>query len=380
MSKRKIVFIVDTLEVGGAEKSLLAISRMLMTFEPVFIQLFPGGGLHQDFISAKIQIIEMGFRPSYRFKRMAEQTAEVVKKINPCIIHSTLFRADIVSRIIATQLEIPLVSSLVNNSYGKRRYSSLSLLGRLKLKSVQTWDRYTAKTVDLFISNSRTIKYSNMNALDIDGDKVRVIYRGREPKDFERVTPDEISTLRESLHLNDRKVYLNVSRLLNRKGQIDLVKAFAELLKSKNNCQLLIAGEGTFRDELQAEISALGMDNHITILGSRNDIPTLLKVADFFVFPSHYEGLPGALIEAMMSKIPIIASDIPENLECVSSDSSMIFPVRDINALTKAMAKAQEIDWNHKISRAYEFACNNFDIYKITENYELAYQELLSKK
>ena len=104
-------------------------------------------------------------------------------------------------------------------------------------------------------------------------------------------------------------------------------------------------------------------------------------MADFFVFPSHYEGLPGALIEAMFSKTTIIASNIPENLECVDSNMAHIFPVGNVSALTDTLIKAVK-DPSNKIfsEKAFDYATQYFHINRIVRKYELAYKDLISFK
>ena len=115
------------------------------------------------------------------------------------------------------------------------------------------------------------------------------------------------------------------------------------------------------------------------MLGQRNDVPELLSKSSYFIFPSYYEGLPGALVEAMFSKTPIIASKIPENLECVNKETSLIFEPGNIQDLVSKMDKAKSIDWDEKLELAYSKALNDFSINKIVEEYELTYDQLLER-
>jgi len=78
----------------------------------------------------------------------------------------------------------------------------------------------------------------------------------------------------------------------------------------------------------------LGIENSIKFLGNRNDVPEILQIIDVFVLPSLYEGMSNALMEAMATGLPIIATDIPENRELLSSkDSGILIPARDSSAL-----------------------------------------------
>ncbi|WP_296623711.1 glycosyltransferase family 4 protein [Marivirga sp.] len=370
-----IVFIIDTLETRGAEKSLLAITSRFEKYQPIFIQLFAGDTLKSQFEEKEIKIISLNLKPDYNFKSMALSVEKVIENFDVHLIHSTLFRSDQVARILAKKLDLPLINSLVNNSYAKVRYQKLTIIQKMKLKYIENLDRRSANKVNLFISNSHAIKRSNAKALNIPLNKIKVIFRGRDLQVFnQKVRSDDI---RRDLKISNEKVFLNVSRLLDRKGQLDLIEAFHQYRRTEKNAVLLIAGDGQYRDALVQRINELNLNSKVKLLGNRSDIPELLQLADYFVFPSHYEGLPGALIEAMMSKTPIIASDIPENLECVSTENSLIFPVGNVGALTNTMLEAQGIDWTQKIEKAYQFAAENFDINKIAEEYESTYDELL---
>ena len=250
----KVLFIIDTLETGGAEKSLLDITSRFSSFEPVFLQLFPGERLAESFRKSGIKVYSCNFSTSYKFKRIADQIAATVKKINPVIIHSTLFRSDMVARELIKKFQVPLINSFVNNSYSNNRYNNLDLLQKIKLKGIELWDRQTAKNVNLFISNSETIKKTNSEALKIPLDKIKVIYRGRDTGKFKNINQARVIELKEEFNIQNEKVFLNVSRLLKRKGQLDLIKAFEGLLKEQPHAKLLIAGAGTFQEKLQLEI------------------------------------------------------------------------------------------------------------------------------
>ena len=92
---------------------------------------------------------------------------------------------------------------------------------------------------------------------------------------------------------------------------------------------LLIAGrEGPFSLDLERFREAAGLNGQVRLLGHREDLPEILAAADLFVFPSVYEGLPGAVIEAMALGLPIVASDLPSIGELVEASSNAILVER----------------------------------------------------
>ncbi len=107
----------------------------------------------------------------------------------------------------------------------------------------------------------------------------------------------------------------HVGRYDKAKNHETILKVFQQLLHEGLNCALVLCGRDT--EKLLPRIKELGLDEKVIILGYRNDVSIVLKGLDCFIFPSTTEGQPNALIEAMISGIPIAASNIPSIKECV---------------------------------------------------------------
>lgn len=378
---KKILYIIDTFQTGGAEKSLLDISIHNNKIVPYFITIYKGNQLAILAEQFGIKVFQLNINDKYGFHKAVVLIRPIIDEIQPDVIHSTLFRSDIIARKLKKYYKIPLVNSLVNNSYNNDRYRNLSLLGKFKLFGIQVYDSITANNVDLFISNSDTIKETNSYKLRIKPSKIKVIYRGRNFEQFQAVSKDKIIKLKNELGICDgNKILLNVSRLLERKGQLDLLYAFFTISKINESVRLLIAGEGDYRDELENTISSLNLEDKVQLLGNRNDISQLLHLADIFVFPSHYEGLPGALIEAMMAEKIIICSDIPENKECVSNQEAVFFRKNDIKDLESKILSVLNSpnDFKIKGKAAKNIALEKFSIERIVDQYNMIYNDLIN--
>jgi glycosyltransferase involved in cell wall biosynthesis len=112
----------------------------------------------------------------------------------------------------------------------------------------------------------------------------------------------------------DEIILLCVGRLLERKGFQEAILAIEKLLTDNFQVKLFIAGEGSYRHFLSGLIASKGLEDKVVLMGNRDDVDVLFDNADIFIFPSWYEGHSGTLIEAMVSGIPTVVSDIPENL------------------------------------------------------------------
>lgn len=376
------MFIIDSLETGGAEQSLVNIAINFKNVLPVFLHVYRGSSLSDRLLSKGIEVISLNISAGYHFKKALEELIPIVQDVKPDIIHTTLFKSDIIGRKLKKYYDVPLINSLVNNSYIKDRYLNMNYSGKLKLYLVQLYDRFTSKNVDLFISNSIAIQETNSKAIKIPLDKIVVIHRGRDFRNFCGIGSDKIEVLKNEIGIADKTILLNVSRLLVRKGQLDLLKAFKTVSETNQDLVLLIAGEGQYKDVLKEFISKNGLERKVILLGNRRDIPELLKLSNLFIFPSWYEGLPGALIEAMMAETPIIASNIPENLECLSLDEALIFKKGDIHDLENKIVWAlrNPNDMMERARKAQKSAVNKFDISKISERYEQVYGNIMETK
>jgi len=374
----KILFLIDSLEGYGAEKSIVQIALHLEEVTPIFIHLKKDDKLKPSLESRGIKVYSLSLDSENSIKEAVNSIIPIINKEKPKIIHSMLFRADMVARKLKQCFpHIFLVGSFVSNSYGVNRYKQLSPISKIKLFSTQLRDRMTAGKVDFFISNSKAIKKSNIRALGIPGNKVKVIYRGRCFEDY-IPTAESASLLKKELNLEGHVVFLNVGRLHKGKGQLDLLKAFKVLNAQNQKPILLIAGEGSFRGELEGLIKTLGLEKNVFLLGYREDVAKLLALADYFVFPSYFEGLPGALIEAIIAKTPAIVSSIEENRECLPQKGGMFFTPGDIEDLYMKMEHSMEINnWQQRTELAYENAFKKFNIQIISKEYEDFYKKIL---
>lgn len=375
-SKIKVLFVIDTLEGYGAEKSLVEISKNFNEVLPIFVHIYKGEMLKPNLEGTGIKVYSLNMTNKYGFRKAVNLLQEIYLEEKPHFIHATLYRSEIVTRKLKTRFpEIKLIGSMVSNAYSDNRYLGKSFIDKLKLHCFYLLDRKTLGKVNLFISNSHTIKATTCKALKIPNDKVKVIYRGRDKDNYSDFTAGNRSPGGEEPR---EIILLNVSRLIPLKGQLDLIKALPKVIHEYKNIKLNIAGDGYYKTILENEIRLSNLEKHVTLIGRTNKVQHYLKMADIFVYPSYSEGLPGALIEAMMAGKIIIASNIPENLECVSENSAIIFKKGEIDDLAEKIIKViSNIDEYYTLGEtAQKVAFKNFDVKEISKKYEAVYRSL----
>jgi glycosyltransferase involved in cell wall biosynthesis len=152
---------------------------------------------------------------------------------------------------------------------------------------------------------------------------------------------EESKLLRQRLGIGDEEaLVLTVGRLSREKAQMDLLVAFNLLLKTNPNTKLVIVGEGPERGRLAAAAVSAGLSDRVTFTGEVGNVQPYYGAADVFVLPSHSEGSPYVLLEAMAAKVPIVATvvgGVPEMVK--DEESALLVPSRSARSLASAIAR-----------------------------------------
>ncbi|MDP4121249.1 MAG: glycosyltransferase family 1 protein [Bacillota bacterium] len=124
--------------------------------------------------------------------------------------------------------------------------------------------------------------------------------------------------VRKELDLDNKFTIIHVGNLRPEKNHEFLLEVFKSVLKEESNAKLLIIGKDYLNGAIQKRAKELNVDRDIIFLGSRNDVDSILQAGDVFLFPSFYEGLPGAVIEAQAAGLPCVVSDSISSEICIT--------------------------------------------------------------
>jgi glycosyltransferase involved in cell wall biosynthesis len=187
-------------------------------------------------------------------------------------------------------------------------------------------DRGTIRLSDVVVSNSRSGADLAV-ARGADPECVRVIRNGRDLSEYRSADADAVEA---ELGIEGEPVVGTVGRLIERKGHYELLTAWATVREHVPDARLVVAGDGEERAALQEHARDCGCADSVEFLGTRRDVPALLSAMDVFVLPSHFEGLPGAVIEAMAAGLPIVATPVDGTAELLDGYRTGLFvPARD---------------------------------------------------
>lgn len=121
--------------------------------------------------------------------------------------------------------------------------------------------------------------------------------------------PSLRTEIRKEMGIDNKFVVGMVGRLAHQKNNPFALELIEQVHQVIPNSVLLVAGDGEEREQLEQTISEKGMNDYVTLLGSRNDVPSLYNAFDVFLMPSFYEGFPVAAVEAMACGLPVLLSD-----------------------------------------------------------------------
>lgn len=158
--------------------------------------------------------------------------------------------------------------------------------------------------------------------------------------DTQRFAPADKTVAKASLGLNPVHPYLGiVATLRSWKGHLYLLDAFAQL--DRPDLRLLIVGDGPMADPIRERIAGLGIADRVVLAGQRTDPERWLQAMDVFCLPSYAnEGVPQAILQAMLCALPIVTTPVGAILEAVQDgESALVVPPRDASSLALAIAR-----------------------------------------
>lgn len=344
MKSLKILFVIDSLGTGGAERDLAEKLPQLVRFEvtPIVVSL----RRREEGVQADLQ--RRGFdvrilNESGLIGRLAA-LRKILRTERPDVIQTVLFHSDLVGRLAAIGTSTKVISRLVNTDYDEIRLHDPNIRA-IRFRLARLIDGWTARHLTHHIyANSNAVKTAAMKDLGIPAEKITVIKQGRDSTRLGQPSAQRREMARVRLGLDEnQEVLVNIGRQDYQKGQRYLLEAMAKLVPTRPRLVLLIAGRaGDASQELERLRDLLDLKERVRFLGHREDVPEILAAADLFAFPSLYEGLPGAVIEAMAFGLPIVASDIDPVRETVEEGRSALlvkpaFPVDLASAIERLL-------------------------------------------
>jgi glycosyltransferase involved in cell wall biosynthesis len=252
------------------------------------------------------------------------------------LVHVHTPVASLVGRYAARRARVPQVAYTAHGFYFHEH------MAWLKRRIFITLEKLAGRWTDiLFTQAEEDAETARRLKLARRGAPIQAIGNGVDPARFPPGDAEARADMRQALGTPaDRVVIMAVGRLVAEKGYPELIDAMRQV-----DAELWIVGDrlaSDHADNIDSAITAAETDPvlspRIRFLGYRQDVPALLQAADIFTLPSHREGMPRSIIEAMMTGLPVVATDIRGSREeVVEGETGSLVPVRDAAALGSAL-------------------------------------------
>jgi glycosyltransferase involved in cell wall biosynthesis len=349
--KKKIILIINNLGVGGAERLVIDDAHELVRrgWEVMILTLKREKGASLKDILLPNQVTWMtipfgGLCDIVSWRRLIA----TIKHFQPQAVCTHLWLANTIGRVAACVVRVPTIISFEHGFSGQSGNWKVFLIDRvlqyLSTKIVAVSQATQEMIIARGIKRHKVIVIPNGINLDL--------YRLAQP-----------AAIRAELGLSkDAFIFLSVGSLRSKQKNMDVViQASARL---KLNAVLLIAGAGVEMSYLQQVARGSEVADKVHFLGSRQDIPRLLKAADCFVLLSRFEGLPLVVIEALAAARPIIVSDFDSAKEVIQDGvNGVIVPRGNIAASADQMQKiVLNKDQREALARAAGKSAQEFSI------------------
>jgi glycosyltransferase involved in cell wall biosynthesis len=240
-----------------------------------------------------------------------------LRRDRPDVVLTLMKKDTTMTALVAAMMNIPVVIRHANNRPLKNDFYNKALYGRLPALHI--------------VNANATRKTLLQSAPWLSPEKVKLIYNGVDAARFESAEPIETGVPAGDVAIG------YVGAFEPRKGVIDLAGAWPRIADAIPNAHLVLCGDGSLDMQMR---SMLKSAPRVHWLGRRDDVPKVLRALDILVLPSHVEGAPNVVLEAMASAVPVVATAVSGTPELIRDgvDGELI-PDRNTEALVDAVVR-----------------------------------------
>jgi glycosyltransferase involved in cell wall biosynthesis len=309
--KNNISFLIDQIETGGAEKMLLRLADYFSELydSHVFPAVESKGYAHYDVSRLNLHKFtnqnESGkIRNLYNFFCWLFYLAFHYKKLKPIISISFLERSNVANVIICRLFKIKSVISVRNNLEAQYRDKP-----KIIRKIIYGILGFFYRRADLIVVVADQLQEQLILNLRLNDQKLITIYNPQPVKKFQSLAKHTIKNSEIENFIKDKKSIITVGRLTEQKGLHHLIRSFREVHSAEPNTVLLILGEGMLKFELQLLIDEMQLGDVIKMFNYEINPYSIVDKCTVFAFPSLWEGIANALLEAIAVGKTVVTTD-----------------------------------------------------------------------
>ena len=348
--KANILQLVTGLGVGGAERVVLDLSIGLdnSKYNNYVLSLSKKNEMIDIFKENNINVTSLNKNNSLKdFISMISKTKNFVKIHNINLIHAHMTHAMILAVIVKIFYpKLKIVFTSHNTTFGS------------KIRNVLIYVLKPFRNIDiLFSEEQRTSIYKNQY----------------------KVIPNGINTKPYQIKLEKfpKFTFLSVGRLDEAKNHLHLVDCAKKLADKNLNFEVLIAGEGNLRNQIEEKIANYNLNDKVKLLGIRRDIKELMSKSNVFVMPSLWEGLPIVLLEAGASNLPCISTPVGTIPSLLNESNAYLTNNENFSSIMEYLYNNYS-EAIKKSEKLHQKVLNNYSIESIVSSHETIYDKFLS--
>lgn len=336
-TRKKIVYLIGSLAVGGAERQLVetAIRLDRSRFDARIYAISSGGTLQAYAEQAGIPVTVHKTKGRGLIAYIGKFVAlcQYLRRERPDIVHCFMFTPSLYGGWASRLAGRPILITSRRN------------LGLFKDRAVlyQWLENLVNRFTDLVIVNSRAVLTDTLQRERIAAEKVVVIYNGINTRRYCPVAPQSLpgQQIKAQFGIPDAVVIIGmIANLYRYKGHRELLTAAAAVMRQFPNTYLLCVGEERegLLPELRDLCATLGIQDRVLFSGFIADVSSVLNIMDILVSASHEEGFSNVILEAMAAGKPVVATSVGGNPEAVlDGETGWIVPPNNSQALAAAI-------------------------------------------
>lgn len=375
----RIAFVVYKFQAGGLERCVARLASCLdrSQFCPVIICLDRNGSAAAWLETDDVPVYELNKRPG-NDPGLVIRLARLLRTKQVDIIHSHNWGSLLESVLARMVGSVPLH---VHAERGLELAEMQTSVWRRRARSLVS--RAALGRTDAVVAVSREIR-NRLVSIGVPVHRIHLIPNGIDPLPV-RDQACERARIRKELGLSESAVLACcVGRLVPVKNFPVAVQSIALVVQSSMDVHLVLVGDGPERDTLQTCARSAGVADRVHLAGERADVGAWLAAADIYVNSSLYEGMSQAVLEAMAAGLPLVVTDVGENVTLVGdvSPCGRVVPSGDAPALALALG---ELAANKELracfgQRARQRQRDEFSQEHMIRRYEELYSQLLDAK
>lgn len=331
---RRVLHIIDSLDVGGTETQMVQVVRRLSSlgYQVTVACLRAGGPLTEALHERSVRIIEF---PKYRTLLSLPAVYQLfrltwfLRREKVAVLHSHDLWSNLMGVPAAWIARTPIILA------SQRNLAHLPWYTPFRRRVV----RLIYRLATAIIANSGAVRKLLMEEFQVPAARVHLLHNG---VDFDRFNLGRGDRRKIDGNLGpETKLILNVANMNSEvKGHAVLIEAARTVCSLMPQAKFVLIGDGPLRPGLERSAKECGLQDNVLFLGRRNDVAEILSCADLFVFPSFVEGLPNSVLEAGAFGLPIVATPVGGIPEVISDGvTGLLVRPRDSQALAESILR-----------------------------------------